>query len=343
MLRYIKNQHIKPFLLGGAVDLATSGVPTFIHGSDDMNALTDIATGRVGMSMRTGFNRQFLEFFTRVNGASNPTAHGIAGYLDLTNSSCEARIRDNAGAVEDRDYNYLFCGWRSSNVDKTLLQQVLGTRHNQRLICAQVNSTGAIGLGGPTISVTKTSTGVYAVTFTRAFARQRPIVMVSPYSSGVASTTLIVSATTSASSITVNMFNAATGAAQDTSFMLIALGQDTNTLQGRQNDPITINFRKPRMLGFRITGSATPALAIGGVDGTVADAGAGTGDYLITFTNPFKQIPVCISTGLDPARAQIHTATTTSVRVITSNAATTLTDSDCNVLVIGSDDASEYR
>ena len=45
--------------------------------------------------------------------------------------------------------------------------------------------------------------------------------------------------------------------------------------------------RLPRQLAFKITGTGTEAINIGGFDATLADNG--TGDYPITFSKPFAR------------------------------------------------------
>lgn len=51
--------------------------------------------------------------------------------------------------------------------------------------------------------------------------------------------------------------------------------------------------RAMRMLSFRITGTGTAAIAEGGFDATLTDNG--TGDYTLTFTNPFARLPTVVA------------------------------------------------
>lgn len=48
--------------------------------------------------------------------------------------------------------------------------------------------------------------------------------------------------------------------------------------------------RAPRLLAFRVTGTGTAVIDLGGTDATLTDNG--TGDYTLTFAKAFSRVPV---------------------------------------------------
>lgn len=93
-----------------------------------------------------------------------------------------------------------------------------------------------------------------------------------------------------------------------------------------------------RIMYFKVTGTGTAAINQGSEDATLSDNN--TGDYTLTWTEPFQQAPIVIAfTGTDVTTAWVKTApTTTAVTIETVGAdQTTPTDAIFYVIVIGSD------
>lgn len=94
--------------------------------------------------------------------------------------------------------------------------------------------------------------------------------------------------------------------------------------------------RAMRMMSVVITG-ATPAL--GGIcEKNMTLVKNGAGDYTLTFSEPFKQVPqvfpALVTTGLI---ASIAAVSKTAVQILTKDTALTLTDAVVEVMILGSD------
>jgi len=99
--------------------------------------------------------------------------------------------------------------------------------------------------------------------------------------------------------------------------------------------------RLPRQLALKVNGvGATPSIQIGSFDATLADNG--TGDYTITFNEPFARAPICVaSCQTATCYAEIAAASSTSVQVLTKSNANTATDAVFHLIVQGYDAADE--
>lgn len=99
--------------------------------------------------------------------------------------------------------------------------------------------------------------------------------------------------------------------------------------------------RLPRQLAFKVTGTGTAAITIGSRDATLVDNT--TGDYTLTFTQPFARAPIVVaSCETATCYAEIASATTTSVNILTKSNGDVATDAVFHVIVQGFDAADEY-
>lgn len=100
--------------------------------------------------------------------------------------------------------------------------------------------------------------------------------------------------------------------------------------------------RLPRQLCFKVTGTGTAAITIGSKQATLTDNG--TGDYTITFLQPFARSPVAVaSCQTATTYAEIKTATATAINVLTkATADNAATDAVFHLIVQGFDAADEY-
>jgi hypothetical protein len=98
--------------------------------------------------------------------------------------------------------------------------------------------------------------------------------------------------------------------------------------------------RLPRQLAFKVTGTGTAAINVGGTDATLVDNG--TGDYTLTFAVPFARAPICVaSCQTATCYAEIAAASTTSVQVLTKSNANAATDAVFFLIVQGYDSADQ--
>ena len=98
--------------------------------------------------------------------------------------------------------------------------------------------------------------------------------------------------------------------------------------------------RLPRQLAFKVTGTGTAAISIGKYDATLTDNG--TGDYTLTFTKAFARNPVVVaSCATATCYAEVKSATTTAVNILTVANDNTATDAVFHVIVQGYDAVDE--
>lgn len=98
---------------------------------------------------------------------------------------------------------------------------------------------------------------------------------------------------------------------------------------------------RPRQLVFRVDGTGTASIEEGQFAATLTDNG--TGDYTITFVNPFTRIIAAVATALEGANlsAEVDTLSTTAVRVKFTNNSDAAVDTKFSLFVFGSDSSDE--
>jgi len=105
---------------------------------------------------------------------------------------------------------------------------------------------------------------------------------------------------------------------------------------------VMANQREMRLLGFQLDGAGTASLTKGSQDATLTDNG--TGDYTLTFSKAFAQVPTVVATPLTAdVILQIAAVAVSSVQIKAFDATdgTTAKDCDLHALAFGSD--SDYE
>jgi hypothetical protein len=95
--------------------------------------------------------------------------------------------------------------------------------------------------------------------------------------------------------------------------------------------------RLPRQLHFKIDGVSTSSIKIGQFDGVLTVNG--TGDYTVTFNEPFARAPIVSATcgGAAVGVALVSSATSTAVRVKTYDLGASALDVELHLIVQGYD------
>lgn len=101
--------------------------------------------------------------------------------------------------------------------------------------------------------------------------------------------------------------------------------------------------RAPRQLHFKVDGTGTASIVIGSKDAVLTDNG--TGQYTITFVQPFARPPIAVGSviyGSAGLILSVSAASETAVSVRIYDAAGADADSDFHLIVQGFDVADEY-
>lgn len=103
-----------------------------------------------------------------------------------------------------------------------------------------------------------------------------------------------------------------------------------------QKQAVTCPQQRVSLLSLKVDGTGTASLS-----GTCALncslTDNGTGDYTITFLNPFLRVPEAVATAItDDIYCKIGTIAVGSVQVLTENLSGAATDADFHLMVVGS-------
>jgi hypothetical protein len=99
--------------------------------------------------------------------------------------------------------------------------------------------------------------------------------------------------------------------------------------------------RLPRQLHFKVDGTGTASIVIGSRDAALADNG--TGDYTLTFSQPFARLPVVVASSITAgAVIQIASATVSACQIVVKDTSGSALDADLMIIVQGFDAADEY-
>lgn len=104
---------------------------------------------------------------------------------------------------------------------------------------------------------------------------------------------------------------------------------------------LKVRQRNPHMIAARVDGTGTAAMIEGGNEITLTDNG--TGDYTLTFAQPFKRIPSVVATPIGASGDVVCTIGTISVSAVQilcwdGTDGTTAKDADFHALILGFDD-----
>lgn len=100
--------------------------------------------------------------------------------------------------------------------------------------------------------------------------------------------------------------------------------------------------RLPRLLAFRVTGTGTAVIDAGNFDATLVDNG--TGDYTLTFAQPFARVPIVTVTSVtDDVVASLGTVSASAVQIQTRTVAASPAAADAvfHVIVMGYDSSDQ--
>lgn len=339
MLRELKTRHNGPRMFYGQVTTSGGNAVTANIGSNDYSTVTESAAGAPVITLKQPFKRLPV-----VVGTAGTTV-AAGGYVDLAAASTTAilslGLKDAAGSGNDGVADFLAFGYVDSDTDRVLKQSVLCSKRRSRIFGAKLTGDGSsvtVNFGKTDVSASRTSQGVYAVTFKRAFS-QTPIVLACGISSSAVRAPKITGK--SATGCTVSLYDEA-GAVQDDAFYLVVVGTDIRDEHGGAFASIDNPQRKPRIVVGQITVTAgTPAFTINSNEfSSVTDNGAG--DFTLNLNDAFRQAPIIIATGRG-GRVQVHTGSASVPRLICRNAAGTAADpTTVDFILLGTDDPSEY-
>lgn len=342
MLRPIDSHNlglrILPFDLAyaGGVPVVNGGVPV------DFSSITDNGTGDATFNIDRGFQREEMLFASRTG---SPTTPGGYAYADAVSGNNKIKVvaDDGAGSGEDADTNGLIVGFDSDLTYLVKKHQVRSSIRRSRMIGGIfLGATAVVSVGKSDFTIVNNDVGEYTITFRKPFsAGITPIVLVTTV--GTTELSHVVVSRTVAGCV-LNFFDTS-GVAAEADFHMIVLGTDMASAPRGGNSLVLNSQRKPKLIALRVSNAATPAINIHSEYGTVADSGLGTGDKTITLgaSYAFGRTPVCIlaphgATG----NSSIVSASASALRLQTFNAAGSLADIACQVLMLGSDDSVEY-
>lgn len=104
---------------------------------------------------------------------------------------------------------------------------------------------------------------------------------------------------------------------------------------------VTCPQQQVSLLSVKVDGTGTASVS-GTCALNVSLTDNGTGDYTITFLNPFKAAPECVATAItDNIYCKIGTVAAGSVQILTENLSGAATDADFHLIVVGSFSADQ--
>lgn len=100
--------------------------------------------------------------------------------------------------------------------------------------------------------------------------------------------------------------------------------------------------RMPRQLAIKVVGTGTAAIAVGRTEATLVDNG--TGDYTLTFAQPFARVPVAVASAQTAGVycEVIPSATAVQVLCKETDGTPAAIDAIFHLIVLGFDASDEY-
>lgn len=306
--------------------------------------VTRTGAGAGALVARHGFYRNGMFIPVQSVGAGDYACPVAA--TAQTSSFSYTILSETGSGVEGSCEGIVF-GWDSPDLSLSKAQRVACTQASPRVIFGKITgTTGEVAIGVGDFKCTRSTDGVYLITFKRSFGKT-PVVLVT--GSGNTSTSVANAPTVSAKTAEGCTVTMATEAplATDGDFYILVVGSDSKSDSGRGRMPIQNSQRLPRIVAAQVTmASGVPSITCGGATGgadisTLVDNGAG--DFSFTIAEAFKREPA-IFVSSTTQRAEIHSYTAGVVRVKTKAANGDDTDVNgiTNIFIIGSDDASSY-
>lgn len=344
MLRTIKSHVGGARLLGFSATTAGSAINTVQVGRQEGAFTNAVADSRISLAFKTPFARPPIVVACpgpsfAVGGGVNLQAATTASVVTI--QSFDATPSAAVGAVEALVVGYSNSSTTVNATKNNLFQSVSGNFQSAMIVSGQVAANGTKVIGGSTFTSVKNSDGNYTVTFTRAFGRT-PVVVASVKA---ISGRRVQIESKSNNSFTVKTFSP-TDTPADVIFNFVAYGSASiHEVRLDKGSEVQTGFRKPRLLAFRILISGgVPSVNIGAGMGTVVDTGVG--QITLNYTEPFAREPIVlvfVDNTVASSFPSLFTSSASSCLIETSNTGGSVGDrGEVNVIVIGSDDATEY-
>ena len=328
-------------LIGAKV--TTTAGPTF---SVDINPDGFVGGSRTGtgaftLPLRQGSSR-LLQMFGTPNIANSAFDGGtiFSPSVASEKASIQGVLSGTTGTATEGSGNLLIASANSRIVDRVKLNPVLGYKRQGGVIFF-----GDITIGGASVTINKgsgdftasrTGTGAVTITFKRQTFGQAPVVLMQAISPDAFFGSRVANVTTTGFDLVLS--NSA-GTELDNRCNFIVYGFSAKDTYGGADAPLMSTQRGMRVELYRIVSNA---LTVGSQLGTVTGS---TGDFSLVFREAFRQKPF-VFTGCANATVRgtwQNLPTTTGVQVFGYTYNTTLSSPTAlDVLVIGSDDPSEY-
>lgn len=329
MLRSLKAAHWTPRLQGFKILTASTPAATLLIGSQEAT-VARTAVGKATVTLGEALGRTGIVVAT-------PGVDAAAGSFAVTDTlhtgaAFKAEVLGAAGSGDDSYCHALTLGFEDAyGTDRgSPLQSVKGVCASPRLLPFHIAAAGTITVGKAQASIALASS-VFTLTPTNKFGRI-PVVIASPIAAAAKACRITAAL---ASYVSIETYDPAGTALEDNDFYCAILGWDTPDEMSGLRRSIKVPQAQPRMEAFRITGTGTAALAVGASDATLTDNG--TGDYTLTFTEPFARAPIVLVNGKDYRAQNLAAATKTACQVGTFNTSNAAVDDVLDVLVIGFD------
>lgn len=334
MLRGIKHPHLRPRLQGLKLTTAAAGTAVLDIGSEEASAVRASA-GKATITPGEVFSREGLTLVTP--GAD--VAQGGYGTYDTTHAgtTLTSLFSQKDGTADDGTGYVFTLGYLDTETIRLEPYQSVRTPcQAPRLMAFRLTSAGAIGLG-KSQATNSLASGVHTLTFTDAFGRAC-VAIASPIAAARKSVRVT---STSASQVAIEGFDPVTDDDVEAIDMyVVVLGWNHPDEHGGHRRVVQCPQIAPRIEAYAIDGTGTPALGLGSTDGTLTTNG--TGDYSVTFKQPFAREPIVIVTGKDYPAQLAEAATTTGFNCLAFDETThAAADDDIYALVIGFDNDTE--
>lgn len=322
--------------------ITTTSAPSFASNlnGDEFVSPSRTGTGAFTLPLRHGSSRLVQLFGTPNSTDSNlNTGNVYSTSIASEKSTISGAIVGSGGTARESSADIILATSTSAVVDRVKLNPVLCCKRKGGVIFFGDITIGAgsvtINKGSGDFTATRTGTGAVTITFKRQFFGQAPVVLFQAISNTGFFGARILNKTTSGFGLVL----ANQGGVVNERLNFIVYGFSAKDSYGGAEAPLMSTQRGMRLELYRIVGGA---LTVGAQLGTLA---GGTGDYTVTFREPFRQKPF-VFTGAANATAvgcMQNLPTTTAVQSYNFTYPSTLANSTAqDILVIGSDDPSEY-
>lgn len=337
MLRQIETKKLRPLLYGFSYD--TSGAQSVTIGKDDVSSTADAGAGRITINHRIPGRRGCVSVGSAFTSVGNGAMCASNADTSLGSYS-QFNMTDNTPTAVDGLGNGISLTYGTSNSDRVRPQLLKATFPKPRIVCASITSAGVVSQGSNDFACTKSATGVYTITFKRAFAKT-PIV-IGNIIDATGSYFTVTSVT--AAGCVIATWNG-TPTAADRAFHIWAIGSGGRDEVGRKMVPVMAPFRNPRLEAYRIDYTAgVPAYGLGGEDATGVPTDNGTGDFTIVFKEKFALAPIVVAAAATSGNViTLNSVSTTSARMVVFNAGGSAVDNiNAHVFVLGSDSTDGF-